>query len=105
MIDFEEYKSLISQVNFYRNEINLFNNEILSEDALDDLKHKITVFEAANPSKILPNSPNYTIAGGIRSGFAKYTHQRRMLSLNDIFDFEELKAWEIRWQKHLEQIK
>jgi DNA ligase (NAD+) len=97
MLSYTEYLSLIDEVNRLRNEVHLFNNEEISEEALDDLKHKITLFENANPDKVSPNSPNYTIAGGVAEKFVKSKHTRRMLSLNDIFDEKELVDWQQRW--------
>jgi len=94
----EEYEKLVAEVNRLRNNLHLFNDETISESALDDLKHKITAFEAAHPDLISPDSPNYTIAGGVAEKFEKFAHKRRMLSLNDIFTLEELQAWENRWR-------
>ena len=94
----EEYEKLVAEVNRLRNNLHLFNEETISESALDDLKHKITAFEVAHPDLISPDSPNYTIAGGVAEKFEKFTHKRRMLSLNDIFTLEELQAWENRWR-------
>jgi len=99
MLIHEEYLQLVIEVNRLRNEVHLFNIEEISEAALDDLKHKITEFETLYPEKISPNSPNYVISGGVAKGFEKYSHQLRMLSLNDIFDENELSEWEIRWGK------
>jgi DNA ligase (NAD+) len=99
-MDHKQYLELISKVNTYRNQIHLFSDDSISEEVLDGLKHQITLYEVKNPTKIDPNSPNYTIAGGISDGFQKHTHKRRMLSLNDIFDKEELVDWEQRWQDH-----
>ncbi len=98
----EEYLQTVEEVNRLRNEIHLFNIEEISEAALDDLKHKITQYEAEYPDQISTNSPNYTIAGGVAKGFQKFTHARRMLSLTDVFDLSELQDWEERWQKYLQ---
>ena len=103
MLTHQEYKALIIEVNRMRNEVHLFNTEVISEAALDDLKHKITLFEVENPELIDLNSPNYTIAGGVAAGFQKQKHERRMLSLNDIFTLEELMDWEKRWQDYAEK--
>jgi len=94
----EEYEKLVAEVNRLRNSLHLFNEELVSESALDDLKRKLTAFEQEHPDLISPNSPNYTIAGGVAEKFEKFAHKRRMLSLNDIFTLEELKSWENRWQ-------
>lgn len=97
MLTHDEYLSLIDEVNRLRNEVHLFNIEEISEQALDDLKHKITLYETENPDKISKNSPNYTIAGGVAEKFVKSRHARRMLSLNDIFNKQELIDWQQRW--------
>jgi DNA ligase (NAD+) len=94
----EEYLLLIKEVNKLRNDRHLFNIETISEAALDDLKHQITIYEELNPSLISKDSPNFTIAGGVSEKFEKFNHNRRMLSLNDIFDKVELQDWEERYQ-------
>lgn len=93
----QEYLKLIKKVNKFRNDIHIFGIEDISESALDDLKHKITIFESQNPDLIDPNSPNFTIAGGILENFKKVKHIQRMVSLNDIFSLEELLDWEKRY--------
>lgn len=97
MLTNDEYLSLVEEVNRLRNQVHLFDTEEISEEALDDLKHKITLYETANPDKISQNSPNYTIAGGVAEKFVKSRHTRRMLSLNDIFNKKELEEWQQRW--------
>jgi DNA ligase (NAD+) len=96
----QQYSELIAKVNQFRNEIHLFDNEKISEEALDNLKMQITNWEKENPDKISQNSPNYTIAGGIADGFSKVEHVNRMLSLNDIFEPKELLEWQERWQDY-----
>ncbi len=98
-----EYLALVAEVNRLRNQVHLFNVEEISEEVLDDLKHQITLYEVNNPTKISPNSPNYTISGGVSKGFEKFTHTKRMLSLNDIFDLQELKDWDQRWKDYLQK--
>ena len=100
MLSHQQYLDLIIKVNEFRNQAHLFDNEVISESALDSLKKQITDFENSNPDLISFNSSNYTIAGGISEGFQKVAHSRRMLSLNDIFDLEELIDWERKWQDY-----
>ena len=85
---YKEYLILVKEVNRLRNQVHLFSQEEISEAALDDLKHKITIFESNNPTKISPNSPNYVVAGGVAEGFVKFKHTQRMLSLMDIFSLK-----------------
>jgi DNA ligase (NAD+) len=100
---YKEYLILVKEVNRLRNQVHLFSQEEISEAALDDLKHKITIFESNNPTKISPNSPNYVVAGGVAEGFVKFKHTQRMLSLTDIFSFEELQDWQEKWQNFLQK--
>jgi DNA ligase (NAD+) len=102
-LNFEQYQKLVMEVNRLRSEVHLFNNEEIGEGALDDLKHKITLFEEQNPDLISVNSPNYVVAGGVAEGFEKFQHTIRMISLNDIFSFQELQDWQIRWQNYAQK--
>ena len=101
----EEYIALVQEVNRLRNETHLFNTEEVSDEALDDLKHKISVYENEHPNKVSPDSPNYFIAGGVLEGFTKVAHARRMLSINDVFTLEELADWDRRWRDYLFTIR
>ncbi len=98
MLSHKDYLNLVKKVNEFRTQVHLFDNDLISEAALDNLKHQITEFENKNPKLSTKNSPNEKIAGGIATGFAKFVHKRQMLSLNDIFSLEELTAWQKRWQ-------
>ena len=95
----DEYQALVREVNRLRTGVHLFDLEEISESALDELKHRLTRFETAHPELISPNSPNYTVAGGVAAGFEKHTHRRRMYSLGDIFDETELAQWRERLAK------
>jgi DNA ligase (NAD+) len=96
----DQYQTLVAEVNRLRGQVNLFDIEEISQQALDDLKHQITIFEKNHPELISPASSNYTIQGGVLKGFKKASHNKRMLSLVDIFNFEELQDWEKRYYKH-----
>jgi len=99
----KEYLKLVKEVNRIRNQIHLFNMEEVEEGALDQLKHKISLYEHNHPDKISSNSPNYTIAGGVLDKFEKFEHQTRMLSLTDIFNQKELQDWHQRWINYLQK--
>ena len=92
-----EYHRLVREVNRLRTGVHLFGVEEISEAALDELKHQITRFETTHPEHLSPNSPNYTVAGGVAAGFTKHRHRRRMYSLGDIFDEAELAQWVARF--------
>jgi len=103
MLTHSEYLQMVKKVNELRTQVHLFDNDLISEEALDNLKHQITLFEEANPELISPKSPGKIVVGGVKKGFQKFTHTRRMLSLNDIFDRNELEKWEKRWQDYADK--
>ena len=71
----------------------------ISDSALDSLKHELTQLEKQYPELITPNSPTQRVGGEAVVGFKKVSHSLRMLSLNDVFNTEELEEWEQRLVK------
>lgn len=88
-------------INDYRYHYHVLNESTMSEAAADSLKHELSELEARFPELITPDSPTQRVAGAPLPGFKTVTHNRRMLSLNDVFDEEELQAWIARVTKLL----
>lgn len=88
-------------INDYRYHYHVLDESIMSEAAADSLKHELTELEAAYPDLITPDSPTQRIAGQPLPGFTSVAHSSRMLSLNDVFNEAELKAWNERIRKLL----
>src|SRR5215813_4193253 len=59
---------------------------------MDQLKH----LEAENPQLVTPDSPTQRVGGKPREGFVKVRHSSPMLSLDNTYNEEELRAWERR---------
>lgn len=83
----------------YRYHYHVLDESTMSEAAADSLKHELTELEAQYPELITPDSPSQRVAGEPLPGFSQVQHSRRMLSLNDVFNREELEAWEKRIEK------
>jgi len=88
-------------INDYRYNYHVLNKSIMSEAAADSLKHELTQLETKYPELITSDSPTQRVAGQPLSGFKTVAHRQRMLSLNDVFDETELKAWISRISKLL----
>jgi len=86
-------------INDYRYHYHVLDESIMSEAAADSLKHELTQLETEYPELITPDSPTQRVAGAVLSKFESVEHSQRMLSLNDVFDTEELTAWETRIEK------
>jgi len=87
---------LRSEISDYRYKYHVLDESSMSEAAADSLKHELSQLEAQFPELITADSPTQRVAGEPLDAFTKVEHSTRMLSLNDVFDAAELKAWEQR---------
>jgi DNA ligase (NAD+) len=86
-------------INEYRYEYHVNNHSIMEESAADGLKHELATLEDTYPELITPDSPTQRVAGAPLPQFVSVEHKTRMLSLNDVFDEEEVSAWFERIKK------
>lgn len=64
---------------------------------MNDLKR----LEGEHPELVTPDSPTQRVGGKPKEGFAKVAHSRPMLSLDNAYNEEELRAWADRVQAGL----
>ncbi|HVI60649.1 MAG TPA: NAD-dependent DNA ligase LigA [Candidatus Saccharimonadales bacterium] len=97
----ERVAKLRELINDYRYNYHVLDKSIMSEAAADSLKHELSQLETEYPDLITPDSPTQRVAGAPLPGFTQREHSGRMLSLNDAFNGEEVKAWQERVTKLL----
>jgi DNA ligase (NAD+) len=68
----------------------------ISDAEFDKLMQQLKDLEAENPALITPDSPTQRVGGKPREGFVKVPHSSPMLSLDNTYNEEELRAWERR---------
>ncbi|RAE57355.1 DNA ligase (NAD(+)) LigA, partial [Burkholderia multivorans] len=60
----------------------------------DELSRRLEALEEKYPELVTDSSPTQTVGGSVdTSTFAPVEHIGRMYSLDNVFDFEELRAW------------
>jgi DNA ligase (NAD+) len=67
----------------------------------DSLFAELKRLEASYPNLVTDDSPTQRVGSELKGGFQKVQHASRMLSLNDVFDVEEVRAWSERMDKLL----
>lgn len=92
-------KKLRELINDYRYHYHVLDESIMSEAAADSLKHELSLIEAEYPDLITPDSPTQRVAGKPLDKFVKVKHEKRMISLADVFSEEEIKDWIARNEK------
>lgn len=95
----ERILKLRELINDYRYHYHVLDESIMSEAAADSLKHELAQLEAEYPELITPDSPTQRVAGRPLDKFTKVTHEKRMISLADVFSKEEIKDWISRNEK------
>jgi DNA ligase (NAD+) len=68
----------------------------ISDAAYDALTNELKRIETEHPELVTPDSPTQRVGGKPAEGFRKVAHSRPMLSLDNVYSFEELAAWEAR---------
>ena len=86
-------------INDYRYHYHVLDESIMSEAAADSLKHELSLLENEYPELITPDSPTQRVAGKPLDKFTKITHDKRMISLADVFSREEIEDWITRNEK------
>jgi DNA ligase (NAD+) len=88
-------------INDYRYHYHVLDESTMSEAAADSLKHELSQLEEQYPELITPDSPTQRVAGTALDKFVKVTHKVPMISLQDVFNREEVEAWVARMEKLL----
>src|SRR5438309_11953497 len=68
----------------------------ISDFDFDKLVEQLRKLEAEHPELITPDSPTQRVGGKPREGVVKVAHSAPMLSLDNTYSEEELRAWERR---------
>src|SRR5713101_1207156 len=68
----------------------------ISDAEFDELMQQLKDLEADHPEIITADSPTQRVGGKPREGFVKVAHSSLMLSLDNTYNEEELRAWERR---------
>lgn len=86
-------------INDYRYHYHVLDESIMSEAAADSLKHELAQLEEQYPELVTPDSPTQRVAGKPLDKFRKIKHDKRMISLADVFSEEEIRDWITRNEK------
>lgn len=92
-------RELRDLLNKYSYEYYVNDKPSVSDAIYDSLMDELKKIESSNPELITIDSPTQRVGNKLLDGFQKVHHQRRMVSLNDVFDKSEIEAWIKRTDK------
>lgn len=96
-------EKLKEAINRYRHAYHVLDKSLISDEALDSLKKELFDLETQFSDLVTPDSPTQRVGGKSLKEFRKVRHAEPMLSLNDVFFEEDLRAWFERLENHLER--
>ena len=71
----------------------------ITDAQFDKLLKELEALEAKNPELLEPDSPSLGVGGGFATSFTQHDHIEKMMSLDNVFDEDELNAWFDRVEK------
>ncbi|ASQ30395.1 DNA ligase, NAD-dependent [Campylobacter avium LMG 24591] len=92
-MDYEQYLEKVSLAKKYVKAYYVDDKPLASDEEYDKLLRELKDFESKNESLISKDSPTQYIGSVIQSEFKKIRHLKKMWSMEDVFDEEELRAW------------
>lgn len=71
----------------------------ITDAQFDKLLIELGALEAKHPELLEPDSPTLGVGGGFATSFAQHDHIEKMMSLDNVFDADELNTWFDRVEK------
>ncbi|MEU4416981.1 NAD-dependent DNA ligase LigA [Nocardia salmonicida] len=91
-----QWQRLADEVRGHQFRYYLRDAPIITDGEFDALLRELQALEDAQPDLRTPDSPTQLVGGGFATEFTAVDHLERMLSLDNVFDYDELRAWASR---------
>ena len=97
----KEIENLREQLRYHAYQYYVLDDPDVPDAEYDRLYQQLLVLEAAHPSLITSDSPSQRVGSTPLSAFEQIQHQMPMLSLDNVFNEDDLKAFDQRVQDRL----
>ncbi|MBI4991773.1 MAG: NAD-dependent DNA ligase LigA [Candidatus Harrisonbacteria bacterium] len=97
----QRIEKLKKTIEHYRYAYHVLDKSLISDEALDSLKKELFDLEQQFPELITSDSPTQRVGGQPLKEFAKVRHEKPMISFNDAFSKEDVRAWLERLENYL----
>ena len=92
----EKIQALRTQIDEYNRQYYVLDNPTISDYEYDMLMRELIELEDMHPELRSPDSPTQRVGGAALEAFESYTHPIPLDSLQDVFSYEELEAFDTR---------
>ena len=101
----EEIKELVIKINYHDHLYYNENKQKISDIEYDALRKDLENLETQYPHLMLPESPTKKVGSAVSKEFKTYAHNTPMLSLNNGYSEEEVKAFFLKLNKTFNDFK
>ncbi|WP_412475234.1 NAD-dependent DNA ligase LigA [Gordonia sp. LUNF6] len=74
---------------------------VISDGEFDSLLRRLQALEDEHPELAVPDSPTKLVGGGFSTDFTSVDHLERMMSLDNVFDYDEMRTWVSRTEAEI----
>ena len=101
----DEIKELVIKINYHDQLYYNENKQKISDTEYDALRKDLENLETKYPHLMLPESPSKKVGSAVSKEFKTYAHNTPMLSLNNGYTEEEVKAFFLKLNKTFKDFK
>ena len=94
---------LINEIRDHQFKYYVLDQPTITDAQFDELLRELQVLEDKNPELREPDSPTQHVGGGFSTQFEQRDHIEKMMSLDNVFDTNELMQWFDRVEKEIPQ--
>ena len=94
---------LINEIRDHQFKYYVLDQPTVSDAQFDELLRELQSLEDKNPELREPDSPTQHVGGGFSTQFEQREHIEKMMSLDNVFDTQELAQWFDRVEKEIAQ--
>ena len=99
-----KWLELVEQIEEARRQYYLLDSPTISDDEYDKAFRELEKLEEKYPELVTQDSPTQSVGGEASELFEPVEHKVRMMSLEDVFDDEELDDWANRVKKTTQEL-
>jgi len=99
-----KWLELVEQIEEARRQYYLLDSPTISDDEYDKAFRELEKLEEKYPELVTQDSPTQSVGGEASELFEPVEHKVRMMSLEDVFDDEELEDWANRIKKTTQEL-
>ncbi|MDS1114507.1 NAD-dependent DNA ligase LigA [Gordonia westfalica] len=89
----EEWTTLAEEIREHQFRYYVKDAPVISDGEFDALLRRLQDLEERHPELATPDSPTKLVGGGFSTAFSPVDHLERMMSLDNVFDYDEMASW------------